>query len=432
MLSVLTIGSVSAQLPDDYRQRREAALDSMRQAREQYVEDYWQKFRLFEAEHRPLRDKPQEQPVIDADTTRTDLQFELQMPMADSVETAAGSISEYLPGRQHDISVVFYNLPSVFKVPDNTDDVNLVSLALASQLATRGKAMQLNDWGLYLLAKRISDVLYPNQEKERTQLTVSLMNQLHYDVRMGKTEKGYLSLVRTNCIVYGLPYIELDGQRYYADGATEGGHLYCDDRKVAADVRPLDMRLTKTPRLNGERVKFSGKSMGVSSGLIAFFADYPSVDICIPAGAAVSKELMRMLRSHFLPLINPADPVAALNSMLTFCQTSFTYLPDVAQFGSERYFFCEENFAYPANDCEDRAILFAHMVREYLGLDVVLLDYPDHITAAVCLPETEASGRYITLDNRRYYLCDPTFRGARVGQLDKRFHNKKAKVILTK
>jgi hypothetical protein len=292
--------------------------------------------------------------------------------------------------------------------------------------------MQLNDWGLYQLTKRISDEVYPNQEKERMQLTVSLMNQMHYDVRMGKTEKGYLPLVRTNCTVYGLPYIELDGQRYYADGASNVGHIYCDERKATADVRPLDMRLSQTPRLNGERVRFSGKSIGVGSGLIDFFADYPSVDIRIPASAAASEEMMRMLKKEILNGIGTEDPVAALNHMLNFCQTSFKYQPDEEQFGAERYFFCEENFAYPANDCEDRAILFAHMVREYLGLDVVLLDYPDHITTAVCLSETQASGRYITLNNRRYYLCDPTFRGARVGQLDKRFHNKKAKVILTK
>jgi hypothetical protein len=170
----------------------------------------------------------------------------------------------------------------------------------------------------------------------------------------------------------------------------------------------------------------------VGSGLIDFFADYPSVDIRIPASAVVSEDMMRVLKKEVLNGIGTEDPIAALNRMLNFCQTSFKYQPDVEQFGHERYFFCEENFAYPANDCEDRAILFAHMVREYLGLDVVLLDYPDHITTAVCLSETQVSGRYITLNNRRYYLCDPTFRGARVGQLDKRFHNKKAKVILTK
>lgn len=434
ILFIVTLvgGRLSAQVPDDYRQRREAALDSMRLVREQYVEDYWKRFRLFEAERRPMRNKPQVQPIIDSDTSHTDLHFELQPPLTDTAKNATGIMSDYLPGRQHDIHVLFYNLPSSFKVPDNTDDINLVSLTLAGQLASRGKAIQLNDWGLYLLAKRISDVVYPKQEKERMQLTVNLMNQLHYDVRMGKTERSYLLLVRTNCTVYGLPYIEFDGQRYYADGLSDGGHIYCDDRKATADVHPLDMRLSQTPQLKGDRVKFSGKNMGVGSGLIDFLADYPSVDIRIPASAAVSEPLMKMLRNHFLPTINTADPIAALNSMLNFCQTSFKYQPDVEQFGAERYFFCEENFRYPANDCEDRAILFAHMVREYLGFDVVLLDYPDHITTAVCLPETQASGHYITLNARRYYLCDPTFRGARVGQLDKRFHNKKAKIILTK
>ena len=86
-------------------------------------------------------------------------------------------------------------------------------------------------------------------------------------------------------------------------------------------------------------------------------------------------------------------------------------------------------FHYPYSDCEDRVVLFAHMVQLLFGLDVVLLDYPDHMTTAVRLTQTIAKGHYVSLQGDRYYLSDPTFRGAKVGQLDKRFHNQKAKVI---
>lgn len=53
------------------------------------------------------------------------------------------------------------------------------------------------------------------------------------------------------------------------------------------------------------------------------------------------------------------------------------------QFGREKYFFAEETLFYPLSDCEDRAIFFAILIRNLLGLDVIGLDYPGHIATAV-------------------------------------------------
>lgn len=435
LLFLIMCGTLSAQVPDSYRQRRETAMDSMRRVREQYEEDYWRRFRLFEAERRPMRDKPQYQPVIDTttDTSHQELRIELQAPLSDTAKNVTGTMTDYTHGLLRDIYVPFYGLSITFKVPEKLNAIEAVSQTLAGQLVERQKSLQLNDWGLYQLSKQAAVAAFPKDEKSRTSLVVSVMNLLHYDVRMGRFAKGHLPLVRTNCTVYGLPYIAIGGNRYYADGDLAGndGNVYCDDIKSTAKVYPLDMRLMQTPLLGGHPLSFKTKQTGVNSGLIDFFASYPSVDIRIPASAAVGSGLMKKIRNGFIPSINTEKQVDALNLMLSFCQTAFNYRQDMEQFGTERYFFCEENFAYPANDCEDRAILFAHMVREYLGLDIVLLDYLDHVATAVCLTKAPSKGHYITIDARRYYICDPTFRGARVGQLDKRFHNKKAKVILT-
>ena len=73
----------------------------------------------------------------------------------------------------------------------------------------------------------------------------------------------------------------------------------------------------------------------------------------------------------------------AANILIDFVQTAFEYQTDDVQFGYERPLFADETFFYPYSDCEDRSILFAHLVKDLLGLDVVLLYYPGHLATAV-------------------------------------------------
>ena len=111
-------------------------------------------------------------------------------------------------------------------------------------------------------------------------------------------------------------------------------------------------------------------------------------------------------------------------------QQGFSYQTDRKQFGREKNFFCEENFYYPANDCEDRAVLFARMVKLLLGYDVVLLEYEDHMAAAVCVPDRKSRGTHVDIQGKRFMVCDPTCRGAAVGDLSRKYRNKKANVII--
>ena len=64
-------------------------------------------------------------------------------------------------------------------------------------------------------------------------------------------------------------------------------------------------------------------------------------------------------------------------------QTAFDYKTDGDQFGYEKPFFVDELFYYPYSDCEDRAVLYSYLVRTLMGLDVVLLEYPNHMATAV-------------------------------------------------
>lgn len=100
--------------------------------------------------------------------------------------------------------------------------------------------------------------------------------------------------------------------------------------------------------------------------------------------------------------------------LLKFLQYDFDYSTDEDQFGYEKPFFLEENFVYPANDCEDRSILFSYLVRNLLGLDVILLNYPNHVATAVCFNE-DVPGDSVWFCGRRFTVCDPTYIGSYAG-----------------
>ena len=95
----------------------------------------------------------------------------------------------------------------------------------------------------------------------------------------------------------------------------------------------------------------------------------------------------------------------------------------------DRAFFPAESLYYPYCDCEDRSILFAHLVRDLLGLEVVLLYYPGHLASAVCLNQP-VHGDFLTVCGKRYVVCDPTYIGAPVGATMPGMDNKAAKVIM--
>jgi hypothetical protein len=57
------------------------------------------------------------------------------------------------------------------------------------------------------------------------------------------------------------------------------------------------------------------------------------------------------------------------------------------------------------------------LVRRLLGLDTVVLDYPEHIALAVALPEIEPGDATVSYRGTRYVIADPTYEGSAVGMV---------------
>lgn len=127
--------------------------------------------------------------------------------------------------------------------------------------------------------------------------------------------------------------------------------------------------------------------------------------------------------------ISGMDKKEAAERLLNFVQTAFVYEYDDKVWGCDRAFFAEETLYYPYCDCEDRSILFSRLVRDLLGLDVILVYYPGHLATAVCF-DGDVNGDYIMLNDKRFIVCDPTYIGAPVGRTMPNMDNKGARIIL--
>lgn len=111
-------------------------------------------------------------------------------------------------------------------------------------------------------------------------------------------------------------------------------------------------------------------------------------------------------------------------------QDCFLFAFDIEVWGYDRNFYPEESLYYPYYDSEDRAILFSRLVRDVVGLDVVLVYYPGHLSTAVCFTEGDVKGDFLMFDNRKFIICDPTYIGSDVGEEMPSMIGKERTVIL--
>lgn len=285
------------------------------------------------------------------------------------------------------------------------------------------KDFRLNDWGVFLFVKTAAEALC-NDENSCIVMQQFLLNELGYRAKMARRgdRNQLLLFVATDCMVYGHPYFTKEGLNYYNINGTEACTFYMCNQDSKKAKTPVAMRLNNVPALNNgvvsrQRTNKAGNvsvSVNVPKALMDFYASMPQCDYGVYAKAPVAGSLAQEVLGTLRPLVQGKSEVDAANLLLNFVQTGFKYATDEEQFGFEKPFFVEELFYYPACDCEDRSVLFGWLVRELLGLDVVYLDYPNHIATAVQF-KGDVKGDFLTVDGKRYTVCDPTYIGASIG-----------------
>lgn len=463
-----------------YKQQREAQFqayrDSINKEFAKAIDKRWEDFQVFVGKKREVKPEPAQLPVAPKDSVKAEpisLPIDVVLPIPEETPSLndfweeeplliQDTFETAQPYKHVDIN--FYMQRINFNVPVSYEQLILGGIsehavakfwsdlseggfnACISQFKTRKREFNLNDWALYDMVTSVAAETFPRRYAEQTIFSVFMLNQLGISAKIGRTNNQLIILMSAKTTIYAVSYVVCEGDTYYIFSC------YPKEQQNISSIStypvtfpnptmPLDLNIytpikfVKQPSPVTYISDFWGDAIPfqVNQNAIDFYSAYPQVDIAIYANSEMSDELKMWTNKQIKPFLDDLDEYEALNVLLYYVQTEFDYATDIQQFGYEKPFFCEENFYYDKNDCEDRAILLSYLVRNLVGSKIVLLDYPDHIATAIALSDdTGVVGDYYEIDGRKYYVCDPTYIGANIGDTMPKYRNVKADIIMLK
>lgn len=484
LLALLTVGGLSAQIDSDYEAFKKRAQSNFasfkakaqqdynefrKKANEDYarfMEQAWEEMRVFKGEEPPQKPKPVRQPEAVPDrivpTKPEPMPVPEVVPLPEKVpppEIDPDELKDELPEPKPDASTLgmtFYGTSCRLHA-EASQRIMLKSVdekgasqawrqlsdgrydALLRDCLSLRSSLQLGDWGYIELTRQAAATAMGKAGNEATLLQAWLLSQSGVELRIAKTNGYLVLLVAFDEEIYRYSYILIKDQRFYIlDNKKDGKVMVCDMAFPKAHRSTL--RLQKLPNLQADtdnRRAFAAKhfatmkaTVGVNKNLMGFFDNYPQTNSYkYYVDASLSDNVKQQLYPALRQQLDGKSKKKQVQMLLDFVQTSFDYKTDQEQFGRERSFFGDESFFHPYNDCEDRSILFSILVRELVGLDVVLLALPNHMATAVCF-DSEMPGSYYMVNGRKYTVCDPTYIGAGIGEAMSQYQNAKARIIV--
>lgn len=456
---MLPVIGASAQTDESYDQFRQKMYSNYNGFRESILSDYakfldtaWKNMEVFRGKALFTKPKPREMPTAPKeDTTPPQV-----VPTPKTVPTPKPTIPEPTvtppvvapPVAPVQSTISFSLLTTTQKLPK----VSLPSLSDFSERAVSnlwrqyqdknvyaevgGAIRQLNigynlgDWLTFLLVRRYSDALYPGDANSSIVFSHYLLVNMGYNVRLARSDKKMLLLVAFKQPVYERPYLTIGSNKYYLfykgtgrEGDEACTSIYTCSLPDNADLGKGINLIIDNPKLastSSTPYNVSDGRMTVSGSIgnfpIALADEYPQVGVALHATSSLSTDFRKDLLTQVSKQIQGLSEKDAVSKLMHFIQFGFKYKTDFDQFGYEKGYFVEENFYYPYNDCEDRAILLAFLVRNLLHLDVHLLHYPGHEATAIRFTDKTVTGDSYVYNGNTYIICDPTYIGASIGQ----------------
>jgi hypothetical protein len=292
--------------------------------------------------------------------------------------------------------------------------------SLLRQIREYQEVYHLNSWATYLLVREIAREINHDSSNQNL-LTWFILVKLGIDAKVGFSSHSISLLVGSSEKLYGVKYFTLNEKHYYQFETQKNPKLQI----YRGDIGSLEMmnfrdQVTKLPiDIKIRELKFAYRdreyrlTARYNQNLVKLYRTYPQLDY--NDYGQLSMLGSRFIHQELLPIISQMSQIEAINFLLRLTQNGFEYKTDGENFGREKVMFFEETLHYRYSDCEDRAIFFATLVRELLDLDLVFIKYPNHLATAIKL-NSDIGGESIIYNNQRYYIADPTYSNANIGQ----------------
>jgi len=475
IISFVGIASSSDQSFSDYMKQQFGEFQEFKEERDKEFSDYlkkqWEEFNAFKGIKRDTTPKPKTPPVASKEkppeikTTSPDIPVikEIKIPELDKltpVEKIKPVKPAIKPEKTVTVTLDFYGTKLEFDfdktmVKPFAGNVNnkaigeyweKMSLAeydvLVNQIKTVKQQLDLQDWGTFLLTRVFTESVFSDVNSQRL-FQWYILSKLSYDAKIGYKDNIIYLLIPSEHTLYGITYFTIDKTKYYAidtlftkDSVNslktyEGGYKNANKFAFFKTENPKIHGVMSTKKLHFE--SSSGKydvELEFNQTYVKYYKNFPQTMFPAYLEAPPSYELQKSLMDAFDKLMKGNTEIDAVNILLSFLQKGLKYKTDLEQFGFEKYLTPEETIYYPYSDCEDRSLLFAYIVKNMLGLDVVLIDYPGHVACAVNFTKDfDIKGDFITYNEKKYYIADPTYINAGVGMTMPLVKNKKFDII---
>ena len=313
-----------------------------------------------------------------------------------------------------------YSLADAWNCLKKTDCASLIN---ALELTKNN--LNLNDYGYYLLVKDFADKLYPNSGKRSRILQWFLLSRIGYDLKIGYVDHDVQLLFQTAQPVYSRKMLTSANEKQYClleNSSLTQLIVYPFDYNPRAAAMDLNMyypvNFAGSPVSKIYHFTYDGKEYPVelkyNREMVAYYEQYPQTDLKVYFNTAVSGITSQSVHEAFLPYIKDMTPWEAANFLIAFVQKAFPYEIDVNQFGKEKFCFPEELIHYGKGDCDDKAVFYAYLVKTLIGLDVMGLEFHNHVAVGINFPGP-LNGKGVKLYRKTFTVADPTMDDAPVG-----------------
>ena len=306
------------------------------------------------------------------------------------------------------------------------------------------KELNLSDWAYVKMLDRFA-VASLDSTNEAVLLMYSLLTQSGYGALINAVGNGQLRIsYQSDAFVYDKVFFNYNDHNFFLYGDS----INIDDAfiRIAQEGKPIDFRyqgemklalkLSKPRTIKSLKDTTFTFTIQVNKNLVDYYGEIPSVSYddnfmtkwTTIANYPLEQHLKNTLIKEMKETLKGKTQLDKVNQILYWVegrtdfnkrnpnQDCFLFAFDVDVWGEDRTFYSEESLYYPYYDAEDRAIFFSRIVRDVVGLDVVLVYYPGHLATAVCFTEGDVKGDYLMFDNRKFIICDPTYIGSFVGE----------------
>jgi hypothetical protein len=340
------------------------------------------------------------------------------------------------------------------------DKATLVFQPIAGQIQELADAHAFSDWMQIQLAMKTAKALYQSPSGQAL-AAVGLMRALGFnavllefrDADSGEQNTYGVAVASRQKIFGGVMFehekslfilldLQKESVRKNMNGSATTIILGAENTSASGpSLSPIDLEFLATPRLPMQPQKTTllwSDTQGsyrlpltVNANLIRYDASYPQLEVMFhlnrPINADVLTGLIQPLKTIIVQKKFTED--AAVQFLLSFCHHAFTHLDDIKNTGIEHHNSVEETLVANASDCEDFVLLLSVLIRGVLGYPVIGLEYPNHLSLAVALPEGYLKGERYRYKEKTYVHCDPSFVGGKLGDVQPDFKEKDPKVI---